>query len=308
MKKVLQFILFLYLGFSLTSCVTKGKFKALEADYAMATEKLEMSEKALGESEGMLSACKEDKIKLEGELQNAQNLLGAKDDQMADLRDQLDDMRKQRDMRAEQLGDLAVLSKSANDNIQRTLQQLEKKDEYIGLLQAAKTKTDSMNLALAVNLKGALADGIADQDIEVSVDKTVVYINLSDKMLYRSGSYRLSTRAKDVLAKIAKIIEDRPGYEVIVEGHTDSKSISTDCLSDNWDLSVKRATSVVRSLHEDYKIEPGRLMAAGRGEHVALASNETSEGRSINRRTRIIIAPKLDQFYDLLNPDMASGK
>ena len=290
----------------MTSCVTKGKFQALEADYASTSEKLEMSEKALGETEGMLTACKEDKLKLEGELTSAQNVLKVKDDQMADLRDQLADMKKQRDTRVEQLGDMAVLSKSANDNIQKTLDQLAKKDQYIGLLQAAKTKTDSMNLALAVNLKGALADGIADEDINVSVDKTVVYINLSDKMLYRSGSHKLSTRAKDVLAKIAKIIEDRPGYEVIVEGHTDTRSISTDCVTDNWDLSVKRATSVVRSLHKDYKIDPSRLTAAGRGEHVSLASNETNEGRTLNRRTRIIIAPKLDQFYDLLNPDLAS--
>ena len=305
MKRNLLLLAVLYLGLTMTSCVSKGKFRALEADLAMANEKLENTQTSLSDTEGMLDGCKEDKLKLEGDLKSARDVSAVKDQQMQDLRDQLEDMRRQRDERVEQLGNLAVLSKSANDNIKKTLDQLAQRDEYIGMLQAAKSKADSMNLALAVNLKGALADGIADKDIDVSVDKTVVYINLSDKMLYRSGSHRLNSGAKDVLAKIALIIEQRPEYEVIVEGYTDSRSISTDCISDNWDLSVKRATSVVRSLQDDYNIDPNRLIAAGRGETNAVASNETSEGRSLNRRTRIIILPKLDQFYDLLNPDLA---
>jgi chemotaxis protein MotB len=170
------------------------------------------------------------------------------------------------------------------------------------LLQAARTKADSINLALAVNLKSVLNDGLNDQDVEVSVDKTVVMINLSDKMLYQSGSANLTSRANEVLGKIAKIIEARPDFEVMVEGYTDNVPISNSCITDNWDLSVKRATSVVRTLQKNFKIDPNRLIAAGRGEYNALASNDTADGRSTNRRTRIIILPKLDQFYDLLGP------
>jgi chemotaxis protein MotB len=184
---------------------------------------------------------------------------------------------------------------------------LQQKDNYIHLLHAAKSKADSINLALAVNLKSVLQEGINDQDVEIKVDKTVVYINLSDKMLYESGSFKLTKRAHEVLAKIALIVESRPEFEVMVEGYTDNVPIKTSCMEDNWDLSVKRATSVVRVLQEDYNIDPNRLVAAGRGEYNALASNETADGKAKNRRTRIIILPKLNQFYDLLDPKMAAA-
>jgi chemotaxis protein MotB len=228
-----------------------------------------------------------------------------REEQVNDLRAQLNDCRSQRDKQLTQVGDLTVLSQSANENMKLTLSQLAAKDKYIHLLQAAKTKADSLNLALAVNLKSQLAQGIEDQDVEIKIDKTVVMINLSDKMLYQSGSANLTTKANDVLAKIASIVNQRPDLEVMVEGYTDNVPISNDCIKDNWDLSVKRATSVIRVLQNKYKIDPNRLIAAGRGEFNALASNDTREGRSTNRRTRIIILPKLDQFYDLLNPELA---
>ena len=187
-----------------------------------------------------------------------------------------------------------------------TLDQLKQKDQYIHLLQAAKNKADSLNLALAVNLKSQLKAGIEDKDVEIMVDKTVVMINISDKMLYQTGSFNLSTRANEVLAKIATIINQRPELEVMIEGYTDNVPISTECLKDNWDLSVKRATSVVRALQTKYNIDPNRLIAAGRGEYNVLAPNTSSEGRQKNRRTRIILLPKLgDQFYDLLDPTKA---
>ena len=173
------------------------------------------------------------------------------------------------------------------------------------MLQAAKTKADSINLALSVNLKGALENGIADEDIEIAVDKTVVMINLSDKMLYYSGSSNLTSRAKEVLGKIATIIENRPDLEVMVEGNTDNVPIKTATVADNWDLSVKRATSVARVMINDFKIAPERIIAAGRGEYNPIASNDSAEGRSKNRRTRIIIMPKLGQFYDLLDPSQS---
>ena len=202
---------------------------------------------------------------------------------------------------------LTVLSASANDNIKQTLAQLESKDKYVRMLQAARSKTDSINLALAVNLKGALSEGLDDQDIEIKVDKTVVFINLSDNMLYKSGSARLSSEASDVLGKIAAILKAKPGFDVMVEGYTDNKSIRNDCMEDNWDLSVKRATAVVRKLEKDFGINPSRLIAAGRGETNAVADNSTDEGRAANRRTRIVILPQLNQFYDLLNPEKAAA-
>jgi chemotaxis protein MotB len=133
----------------------------------------------------------------------------------------------------------------------------------------------------------------------------VVFINLSDKMLFQSGSYNLTPKANTVLGNIAKIIESRPDLEVMVEGYTDNVAYKNACLEDNWDLSVKRSTSVVRTLQKNFKVNPNRLIAAGRGEYNTLASNDTPQGKATNRRTRIIIMPKIDQFYDLLNPNLA---
>ena len=182
------------------------------------------------------------------------------------------------------------------------MDQLEGKDRYIKYLQAAKSQADSINLALAVNLKGVLKQGIDDQDVDIKVDKTVVFINLSDKMLYQSGSANITTRANEVLGKIAQIVASRPDVEVMVEGYTDNVPIKNACMDDNWDLSVKRSTSVVRALQKTFKIDPNKLIAAGRSEYNVLADNATADGRAMNRRTRIIIMPKLNQFYDLLNP------
>ena len=240
---------------------------------------------------------------LRSDLKTCRSSLKLREEQIVDLKDQVKDVRGQRDKTVEQVGDLTVLSKSANDNINATLQQLEGKDKYIRLLQNAKTKADSINLALAVNLKSVLAQGVNDQDVEVKVDKTVVMINISDKMLFTSGSYNINSGAMNVLGKIAKILESKPNLEVMIEGYTDSQPISKPGITDNWDLSVKRSASVVRVLQKNFGIDPNRLIAAGRGEYNALASNDTAEGRSKNRRTRIILMPKLNEFYDLLNPE-----
>jgi len=252
----------------------------------------------------LVTKCEQEKEGLKGDLRTANSTISLKDEQINDLKAQIADLRELRDKQVEQVGDLTILSQSANENIKETLSQLERKDQYLNLLQAAKTKADSINLALAVNLKNVLSDGIADEDVQIEVDKTVVFINLSDKMLYNSGSADLTPRANDVLGKIAQIVESRPDFEVMVEGYTDNQPISRACYKDNWDLSVMRSTSVVRVLQDTYNIDPNRLIAAGRGEYNALASNDTLEGRQTNRRTRIIILPKLDQFYDLLNPDI----
>lgn len=282
--------LFLAVGF--TSCVTKKQFTTVETE--------------LFRAKSQLAASKDDLASCQGDLKAARASLDLRQEQYNNLQDQLTDTRNQRDKQVTQVGNLTTLSKAASDNIGKTLQQLEQKDKYIRLVQAARTKADSINLALAINLKKVLRAGIEDEDIEIKVDKTVVMINLSDKMLYKSGSSDLTMRANEVLQKIATIIQSRPGYEVMVEGYTDNVPISNERLQDNWDLSVMRATSVVRSLQLNYGVDPNRLIAAGRGEYNALESNETAAGRAINRRTRIIILPKLDEFYDLLDPDKAA--
>lgn len=295
----IQFTILVILVGTLSSCVSKKKIAELESRYQT---DLNVANKQLGECGEELNSYMNKLASCEQEIQMLKGSGDLRTQQIDDLKEQLLDCRSTRDKQMEQVGDLTVLSQSANDNIKETLDQLEQRDEYIHLLQAAKNKTDSVNLALAINLKSVLSQGIADDDVEIKVDKTVVFVNLSDKMLYYSGSSNITTRAKDVLGKIAQIIESRPNLEVMVEGYTDNVPMRSSCITDNWDLSVKRATSVVRTLQKDYNIDPNRLIAAGRGEYNTLADNATEEGRATNRRTRIIILPKLDEFYDLLDP------
>lgn len=297
MNRTYLSFLFMALLF-LVSCVSKKKFTAVQTELNLCNEQLGKCGESLNDYMNRLQAADAERANLRSEN-------GVRNEQISDLRNQLEDCKQQRDKQLTQVGDLTVMSKGATDNMKETLEQLRKKDQYIHLLQAAKSKADSINLALAVNLKGQLAEGIEDKDVEIKVDKTVVMINLSDKMLYQSGSANLTTRANEVLGKIATIINQRPDLEVMVEGYTDNVPISTECIKDNWDLSVRRATSVVRVLQTKYNIDPNRLIAAGRGEYNTLASNDTAEGKSKNRRTRIIILPKLNEFYDLLNPDKA---
>lgn len=288
-----------------SSCVSKKKLAMLEEEHK---KEVEMLNSKFDRCALELDDAKKATQKCEQEKASVSTALNLKDEQISLLKSQLEDAIKLRDQQVVQVGDLTVLSQAANANIKNTLDQMEQKDKYIRLLQEAKTKADSINLALAVNLKSVLKDGLDDEDVEVKVDKTVVFVNLSDKMLFQSGSSNLTAKANDVLGKIAQILESRPGMEVMVEGYTDNVPISTDCIADNWDLSVKRSTAVVRVLQNKFKIDPNKLIAAGRGQFNTLASNDTAEGRATNRRTRIIILPKLDQFYDLLNPNMAAGK
>lgn len=296
------FLLLFVFSISMSSCVSKKKFKDVNAQLQMKENELFQANKELDDCLSKNGINKQTISTLNNDYGRIQGELNLREEQIGDLREQIEDLKKLRDMQLDAVGNLTVLSKEANENINNTLKQIEKKDRYINLLQKAKSKADSVNLALAVNLKKNLAQGINDQDIEVKVDKTVVFINLSDKMLFSSGSSRISSQANDVLSKIATIIKENPDLEIMVEGYTDSKSISSDCIKDNWDLSAMRATSVVRALSTNYGVNPSRLVAAGRGEYNPVASNDTSEGRSMNRRTRIVLLPKLEQFYDLLSP------
>ena len=293
MQKI-PFLLLIFL-LTLTSCVSKKKYESLQSDLTSRDELLAQRDQELNRYAEQLAECERREREIGSELKTAQAQATLREEQITDLR-------QQRDRQLEQVGDLTVLSQSANQNIGNTLQQLEGKDRYIRLLQEAKSKADSINLALAVNLKSVLREGIEDEDVTINVDKTVVYINLSDKMLYKSGSYQITDRAAEVLQKIATIAQSRPNLEIMVEGYTDNVPINTNCVKDNWDLSVLRATAVVKALENKFDIDPNRLIAAGRGEYNQLVDNSTAENRSINRRTRIILLPKLNQFYDLLDP------
>lgn len=280
---------------TLSSCVSKKQFDDLQSRYDRYANDLAQRDRELNTYAKRLADCERRETALQGEVNSAKTQVTIREEQIADLK-------KQRDNTVQQVGDLTVLSQGANENISNTLAQLEGKDKYIRLLQNAKSKADSINLALAVNLKQVLKDGIDDADVDIKVDKTVVYINLSDKMLYKSGSYEITDRAGEILQKIATIAKSRPNLDLMIEGYTDNVGINTNCIKDNWDLSVLRSTSVVKALQTTYGIDPNRLIAAGRGEYNTLASNDTAEGRSTNRRTRIILLPKLNQFYDLLDP------
>jgi chemotaxis protein MotB len=296
MTNPFKILFFFMVAVSLSSCVAKKKFIDLQSRYDKAQTDLVKCGDSVQDYKDRLAAMARTN-------QENENSTMQRDAQITNLNEQIADLRKTRDKQLEAVGNLTVLSKEANANIDKTLTQLEQKDKYINLLRAARTKTDSLNLALALNLTKVLANGIEDQDIEVKVDKTVVMVNLSDKMLFTTGSAKISSKANVILEKIAQIVKSRPELEVMVEGYTDNVAINTDCITDNWDLSVKRATSVVRVMQQTFNIDPNKLIAAGRGEFNALTSNSTPEGRTTNRRTRIILMPKLDQFYDLLNPD-----
>ncbi|MBS9767629.1 MAG: OmpA family protein [Flavobacteriaceae bacterium] len=273
MKKV---ILFAVTAIMLSSCVSKKQYSLLEARFK--------------QKEQELIDTKADLMKCEVEKKNT----------VATLQQRVSDLKEDKQKTLEYVDNLTVLSKSASDNIKETLSQMAKKDEYIRHVQRAMTRKDSINTAIGFKLKEVLEEGYNDPDIQIDVEKTVVYISIADKLLFRSGSAVVSERAKDVLGKVAKVVSAQPELEVMVEGYTDNKPINTACIKDNWDLSVKRATSVIRVLQNDFAIAPDRLIAAGRSEYKPLESNDTMSGRARNRRTRIVLLPKLDQFFELL--------
>src|SRR5699024_2189163 len=205
-------------------------------------------------------------------------------------------------------GDFATISKKAAENLERSLESIREKDKQLKSLRDAVDKKDSVTLALVTSLKGALGN-LSDDDITIEVEKGVVFVSISDKLLFRSGSYQVSNEAKAVLKKVATVVNDKPDIEFMVEGHTDSdKVLEGSHLVDNWDLSTKRATAIVRILQNDYNVDPTRMTAAGRGEYIPLASNSTSEGKAKNRRTRIVVLPKLDRFFDMVEKGMKEAE
>ncbi len=200
------------------------------------------------------------------------------------------------------MGNMTTLSTKGAQNIEKALESMKEKDLKITRLQDALTKKDSVTLALVSSLKKEV--GISDPDIQVNVEKGVVFISIADKLLFKSGSYMVSDRAKEVLAKVAKVVNSKPDFECMVEGHTDNVPYKGNgVLLDNWDLSVKRSTSIVRVLIE-LNVAPKQLIAAGRSEFIPLVDNNSAENRATNRRTRIVVLPKIDQFYDMIEKEM----
>ncbi|WP_347921951.1 OmpA family protein [Pontimicrobium sp. SW4] len=279
MKKIL--LLSLTAMLVLSSCVSKKEYAALEA-------KQQETQDLLNTATVKLNACLSD---------------AAAANARADaLKDQLADMRKNNESLIQSNKDLTMLTAKGADNVERTLESIKEKDLKITRLQDALNKKDSVTLALVTSLKREV--GINDPDIEINVEKGVVFISISDKLLFKSGSYVVTSNAKDVLAKVAKVVNGKPDFECMVEGHTDSQSYkSNGILLDNWDLSVKRSTSIIRVL-EDLGVNSTRLIAAGRSYHVPLVDNDTAENRAKNRRTRIVVMPKIDQFYDMIEKEM----
>ncbi|MVT09943.1 OmpA/MotB family protein [Chitinophaga tropicalis] len=266
----------------LFSCVSTKKFKASEARYADLSGKYNTLQ-------GQLDECQ----------RNLRDTTAAFARSRNQSEERVEGLKQNNNVLLNQLKDLSVISNSQAESIKKSLDNIGAKDAYIQDLQSAIARKDSLNMALVMNLKGAIGN-LDDKDINIKVEKGVVYIDISDKLLFESGSYDITARAKEVLGKVAKVLAAQPEIEFMVEGHTDTNPYKRGVLLDNWDLSVKRATAVTRVLQNDYGIPPARITAAGRGEYVPVAGNDTAEGRALNRRTRIIILPQLDQFFKLL--------
>jgi len=264
----------------LSSCVSKKEFTALEA-------KQKETQDLLNTATVKLNSCLEDKSAVSA--------------RVAALQDQLVNLKETNKDLIQTTQGMTVLTTKGAENLEKSLESLKEKDLKISRLQDALTKKDSVTLALVTSLKKEV--GLDDEDIQINVEKSVVFISLSDKLLFKTGSYNISTRAKEILAKVAKVINSKPDFEAMVEGHTDNVPYTREVLVDNWDLSVKRSTSIVRALQE-LGVKPEQLIAAGRGDHLPLVPNDTAENRAINRRTKIYILPKIDQFYEMIETEM----
>lgn len=276
----------LLLTVTVSSCVSKKAMKGEKVRYETLMVEYNNLQRQLKECNDLTAEGRIKRAQLEGEIDALKK-------QNAFLQDNNNQALKQ-------LENLSVISSSQAESIKKSLENIGSKDSYIMGLQSALNRKDSLNMALVMNLKGAIGN-LDDKDINIKVDKGVVYIDISDKLLFTSGSYDISERAGEVLGKVATVLKNQPDIEFMVEGHTDNIAVKPGAaFVDNWDLSVKRATAVVRVLQNQYGLNPAKMAAAGRGEYLPVANNSTPEGRAANRRTRIVILPQLDQFFKLL--------
>jgi chemotaxis protein MotB len=272
----------------LISCVSSKKFKKSQADYTTLQGQYT-------QSQSDLSNCNNEKADLQRQKSGLET-------DIANLNKQIDFLKQNNTQALKQLEDLSVITASQAESIKKSMENIGAKDSYIQTLQQQMARKDSLNMALVMNLKGAIGN-LDDKDINIKVDKGVVYIDISDKLLFKSGKYEVTDKAKSVLGKVATVLKNQPEIEFMVEGHTDNVAYrGGGQMLDNWDLSVKRATSVVRILQKEYGLDPAKMAAAGRGEYKPISDNESEEGKAANRRTRIVILPQLDQFFKLLEP------
>jgi chemotaxis protein MotB len=266
----------------LSSCVSQKKYADMEA-------KAKEAQDLLNSATVKLNTCLEDKAAATSKMQTLE-------DQNAFLKANNQDL-------INNMGNLTTLTSKGADNLEKSLESLKEKDLTIRKLNDAITRRDSVNLSLVQSLKGVLGN-LDDEDIEISVEKGVVFVSISDKLLFRSGSFNVTNRAKEILGKVAQVVNNKPDFEFMVEGHTDTDPYNSGVLYDNWDLSVKRATSVVRILQKDYGVDPKRMTAAGRGEYIPVSPTDKAK----NRRTRIVVLPKIDQFYSMIEEGMKDPK
>lgn len=264
----------------LASCVSKKDYLALEAQQK--------------ETQDLLNSAT---VKLNSCLSDA----AAAQARVETMKDQLADLRRSNEALIKTSQDMTELTSKGASNLESSLESLKESTLKINRLQDALTRKDSVTLAIVTSLKKAV--GINDPDIEINVEKGVIFISIADKLLFQSGSYNVTTRAQEILGKVAKVINSKPDFEAMVESHTDNVPYSKPPLLDNWDLSVKRATSVVRVL-ESLDVNPQQLIAAGRSSYVPLVENDTAENKAKNRRTRIVVMPKIDQFYEMVENEM----
>lgn len=264
---------------AMSSCVSKKKYTALQASYDDLNSRYNSQQLALTEKSANYTSIEQ---------------------MLRDARAQNEQLRRDYAALQETLRQSIDQNSQGNVNISKLVDEINASNRYIKQLVEAKSKSDSLNLVLTTNLTRSLSTNDL-KDVNIKVLKGVVYISLADNMLFRSGSYEISPRAMDILGKIAKIIKDYREYDVLVEGNTDNVPISRTNIRNNWDLSALRASSVAQVLQNRFDVDPSRLTAGGRGEYNPLSTNATAEGRQRNRRTEIIITPKLDQFLDLID-------
>ncbi len=277
MKKIV--LMGILVSLLLSSCVSKKKYEMLKEGKAQ-------TEQYLREYKDKFYKCTTDQ-------ENLKTRIEALQDNNKTLQDALNRC--------------VNLNQQGNVNISKLLDEINKSNKYIRMLILENKKKDSLNKVLSSRITRSLK-GVDTKDLDVKVKKGVVFISLSDKMMFKSGRTKISKQADSVLFKLAKIINDYKDYEVLIEGHTDNVPIHTQCIKDNWDLSALRATAIARKLQDDFGVDPARLTAGGHGEWVPKASNDTPEGRSLNRRTEVILMPKLDQFNKLMEEgEKASG-
>ena len=284
-----RIVIALFSALLLLSCVSSKKFKKMQAD---ADARYDALNKTNQKTQSTLDDCNRNA----GALTTENNSLKA---DLEESKKRTTLLKDNNTTMLRQLEDLSVISATQASSIKQSLENIGAKDIYIQDLQKEMARKDSLNMALVMNLKGAIGD-LDDKDINIKVDKGVVFVDISDKLLFATGKYTVMPKAREVLGKVALVLKNQPNLEFMVEGHTDNVPYSRAPLKDNWDLSVMRATAVVRLLQNQYGLDPKKITAAGRSEYAPVAPNDTPEGRAANRRTRIVILPELDQFFQLL--------